>query len=138
MNFRHSITVSFLNTQKFGLQTSSDFGHFLYIYFQFPTNIQFFLVREMSLFVNLHDRYQFSGDAIFFCCYLNFFVATFLCCYFYLLFFLLLFLIIIILLLLFLKVAIPQDGSFYLLFFSTHNYIIKTKNKTHKNALSSI
>ena len=31
-----------------------------------------------------------------------------------------------------------KDGSFYLLFFNAHNYFIKTKNKTHKNALSRI
>ena len=31
-----------------------------------------------------------------------------------------------------------KDGSFYLLFFNAHNCFIKTKNKTHKNALGGI
>ena len=30
------------------------------------------------------------------------------------------------------------DGSFYWLFFNTHNHFIKSKNKIHKNALSGI
>ena len=33
---------------------------------------------------------------------------------------------------------IYRGGSFYLLFFSTHNYFTKTENKTHKNTLRRI